>query len=195
MKKTLCLLATSAILTAGPALAGSLDAPAPETPITPAAPVVGATPDWTGFYGGAEIGYGSVDTNVPGVNGDGLIGGVTLGYDADLGNWVIGGALDYDWTDINIAPGATVDSVFRAKLRGGYKIGNGLLYGTGGYARADTNVLGDDNGYFVGAGYEQRLSDRFSLGGEVLWHDFNNFNGTTTDITATTVQLRGTLRF
>ena len=86
-------------------------------------------------------------------------------------------------------------SGFRAKLRGGYELGNGLIYATGGYASADTSGLGDEDGYFVGAGYEHLISERFSVGGEVLYHEFDNFSGTTTDVDATTVQLRGTFRF
>lgn len=194
MNTRLSLLAATAALIAGPALAGSTEPPVADPAITPAAPI-SAGPDWTGFFGGAQLGYADVDTNVPGVSGDDFIGGLTLGYDYDLGDWVIGGALDYDIADIGLAPGLTLDSVFRAKLRGGYKVSDGLIYGTGGFAQADTNTLGDDDGYFIGLGYEHLLTDNFSLGGEVLYHEFDNFNTTTTDVDATTVQVRGTFRF
>ncbi len=33
---------------------------------------------WTGFYGGAQIGYADIDTNISGVDGDGAIGGIIL---------------------------------------------------------------------------------------------------------------------
>lgn len=179
-----------------PALAGS-PAPAPQdTPIAAAVPAAPIGPDWTGFYGGAQLGWGDVDTNVPGVGGDDMIGGLTFGYDYDFGDWVVGGGLDYDWADITLAPGVSVDNVFRAKLRAGYKLGNGLIYGTGGYANADTSTLGDEDGYFVGAGYEHMISNNLSLGGEVLWHEFDGFNTVpSTDVEATTVQVRGTFRF
>ena len=90
---------------------------------------------------------------------------------------------------------ANVESVFRAKLRGGYKLGDGLLYGTGGYALADTDTLGSDDGYFIGAGYEHLLTQSLSVGGEVLYHEFDNYNSTPVDVDATTVQIRGTFRF
>ncbi len=195
MRKILTALAATT-LGVTPALAGS-PAPAPQdTTIAAAVPAPNYGPDWTGFYGGAQVGWGDVDTNVPGVSGDDMIGGLTFGYDHDLGDWVIGAGLDYDWADIGLAPGLSVDNIFRAKLRGGYKVGNGLIYGTGGYANADTSTLGDEDGYFVGAGYEHLISDQFSVGGEVLWHEFDGFNTfPSTDVEATTVQVRGTFRF
>lgn len=151
--------------------------------------------DWTGAYAGAQIGFGSVDSTLPGVDGDGLIGGIVGGYDWDLGTWVIGVGADYDVADIDLGTAADLEEVWRIKFRGGYKIGQGLAYGTAGYANADTDVLGDEDGYFIGAGYERRLAPNFSLGGELIYHEFENFNATTTDVDATTVQVRGTFRF
>jgi len=157
-----------------------------------------SSPNWTGFYAGGQLGYANVDTDIANVDGDGFIGGLTAGYDYDLGNWVVGAALDYDWADVGLSnvPETTVDSIFRAKLRGGYKLGNGLLYATGGYAMADTNNLGDEDGYFVGAGYEHLITESISLGGEVLYHEFDGFNTVpNTNVEATTVQVRATFRF
>lgn len=196
MFRTISLLAAGAALAAGPALAGGLESPAEEPPIAaPVAPVIDPGPDWTGFYGGGQIGYGDIDTNAPGVGGDGAIGGLTFGYDHDFGNWVVGAGVDYDWADISLTPVNSLDNIFRAKLRGGYKLGDGLVYATGGWANADIGGAGDDDGYFVGAGYEHMIAENISLGGEVLYHEFENFNNTATDVEATTVQVRGTFRF
>ncbi|MDW3117340.1 MAG: outer membrane beta-barrel protein [Roseovarius pacificus] len=197
MLKQGSLIAASSALATGPAFAGSPVEPAPDPVIaTPAPAPAPASPDWTGGYLGGQVGYGNADTNLPGVDGDGAIGGLTGGYDYDLGQWVIGGGLDYDWADISLGAGnPDLENIFRVKLRGGYKIGNGLLYGTGGWAQADTDTLGDDDGYFVGAGYEHMVTQNFSLGGEALYHEFSNFGNTTTDLEATTVQVRGTFRF
>lgn len=151
--------------------------------------------DWTGAYAGAQLGFADVDSSVPGVSGDGFIGGFTGGYDWDLGSWVIGLGADFDFADIDLGTAADLEEVWRIKFRSGYKIGAGLAYGTAGYANADTDVLGDDDGYFIGAGYEQRLAPNFSIGGELIYHEFNNFNSTPTDVDATTVQVRGTFRF
>lgn len=196
MRKLMTPVLLGAVFAAGPVLAGNVtpvaEEPAPSFEPVPVAP---ASPDWTGFYAGGQLGWGNVDTNVPGVNGDDVIGGLVLGYDYDLGNWVVGGGLDYDFADIDLGGAANLENVWRAKLRGGYKLGSGLAYGTVGYANADTDTLGSDDGYFIGAGYEHLLTNNFSLGGEVLYHEFDDFDGSGIDVEATTVQLRGTFRF
>ena len=153
------------------------------------------SPDWTGGYAGIQLGFANVDTNLPGASGDGAIAGIVGGYDWDLGAWVLGLGADLDFADIGVGATADLEEVWRIKFRGGYKIGRGLAYGTAGYANADTDVLGDDDGYFIGAGYEHLLAPNFSLGGELLYHEFDDFNATPADIDATTVQVRGTFRF
>ncbi len=155
-----------------------------------------ASGNWTGFYGGAQLGYADIDTNLSGVDGDGLIGGIVLGYDYDLGDWVVGGGFDYDWTDVDLSGAATVENVWRIKARAGYKVNpQGLLYGTAGYADADTDTLGSDNGWFIGAGYEQIVAPNISVGGELLYHEFDDFNSSGVDVDATTFQIRVAYRF
>ncbi len=152
--------------------------------------------NWSGFYGGLQFGYADIDTNVSGVDGNGTIGGIILGYDVDLGDWVVGGGFDYDWTGINLARGVEVEDVWRVKARAGYKVtSQGLLYGVGGFAEAGTNNLGDEDGWFAGAGYEQIVAPNVSVGGEILYHDFSNFDSTGVDVDATTVQVRAAYRF
>ncbi|MGR3547781.1 MAG: outer membrane protein [Roseovarius sp.] len=154
----------------------------------------GGSANWTGFYLGGQLGFGSVDSNLSG-NDEDIIGGFTLGYDHDFGRWVLGGALDYDFADISAGPGISVEEIFRVKLRGGPKIGNGLLYAAAGWANADTDNAGSDDGWFIGGGYDYMVSRQFSIGAEVLYHEFDNFNSTGRDIEATTVQVRATFRF
>jgi len=213
MKYLLSATAASALL-AGTAFAGNIE-PAPMEPmIAPAPAPVFSSPNWTGFYAGGQLGYGNVDVSGAGIDdddddedslvnidndGDGFIGGLTAGYDYDFGSAVVGAGLDYDWTDIDVSgTGVSIDNIFRAKLRGGYKLGNGLLYATGGYANADTNVLGNEDGYFVGAGYEHLVTENISIGGEVLYHEFDGFNNADIadlDAEVTTAQVRATFRF
>lgn len=187
MFKQITLTTAALALVSAPALAGSPE-PAPVEPVIAQATPVSTSPDWTGFYAGGELGYSNFDAS-PGGDEDEFIGGIVGGYDWDLGNWVVGVGADYDFA------GGDVEQIFRAKGRAGYKIGQGLLYGTAGYAWADADNLGDDDGYVIGAGYEHLISSNFSLGGEVLYHEFDNFNSSGTDVDATTVQLRGTFRF
>ncbi|PVA09393.1 porin family protein [Pelagivirga sediminicola] len=235
MKYLLSATAASALL-AGTAFAGNIESAPMEPVIAPAPAPVFTSPNWTGFYAGGQLGYADisgsgtgfagdrdgdgVDDNVDAdgfpipfgfsANGDGMIGGLTVGYDYDMGDWVVGAAADYDWTDISVGGlalddddiaigyGTTIESIWRAKLRAGYKLGNGLLYATAGYAQADTKDWGNTDGYFVGAGYEHMVTQNISLGGEILYHEFDNFSGVNVpdyDIEATTAQVRATFRF
>jgi opacity protein-like surface antigen len=196
MLKTTTALAAVTALLAAPAFAGNVSEPAPEPVIDTPAPVPAApaSPNWTGFYGGAQLGFGSVDTSVSGADED-IIGGFTGGYDYDFGQWVVGGGLDYDFADIDAGPNNALEEVFRAKARAGYKIGQGLLYGTGGYAIANTQTAGTDDGWLIGAGYEHMITDQFSVGAEALYHEFDSFNNSGADVDATTVQARALFRF
>lgn len=194
MKTLMTTLALTAAL-ASPALAGSLATPMAE-PTVPA-PIIVAAPaggDWTGAYGGLQLGYGKAKAT-GGLEGDSVIGGLTFGYDYDFGQFVVGAGLDYDITDIDLGGATTIENVARLKLRAGYDLGQSLVYVSAGGARADTSTLGNDTGWFAGAGYEYRLTESLSLGGEVLYHEFDDFNGSGVDGDATTVQVRALFRF
>lgn len=186
MIKTLTLATAAVALTTAPVLAGSPE-PAPIEPIieTPAPAPVGV--DWTGFYVGGELGSANFDVS-PGADTDEFIGGLVAGYDWDMGTWVVGVGADFDFAD-------DVDLLARAKARAGYKIGQGLVYGTAGYTSLDIEDFGDDDGWVAGVGYEHMVSNNFSLGGEVLYHEYDNFKSTGLDVDVTSVQLRGTFRF
>ncbi|MEL6314360.1 MAG: outer membrane beta-barrel protein [Pseudomonadota bacterium] len=194
MKSAVTTTAAALALLAQPVLAGNIEAPAPE-PIISSPAITPTGPDWTGFYGGVQLGYADVDSNVAGVDGDGLIGGLIAGYDYDFGTFVLGAGIDYDFADITLTPGVDLENVLRVRLRGGVEVGNGLLYATGGYAEADASTLGSEDGYFIGAGYDYLITDQFSIGGEILYHEFDNYGPTTIDVDATTFQVRGAFRF
>ncbi|WP_208351310.1 outer membrane protein [Pseudaestuariivita rosea] len=153
--------------------------------------------DWTGFYGGAQLGYGDVTTDgAADLDGDGIIGGFHLGYDFDFGQYVLGGGLDYDFANIELDNDAeTIEGVLRLRARGGIELGQGLLYATGGWAQASADNLDNDDGYFIGAGYEQIIGSNLSVGGEVLYHEFDDFDDSDIDIEATTLQARVSYRF
>jgi len=179
MKKYLRYAALPAFF-AAPAFAGNLQEPVVEPVI--AAPVqVQPISDWTGFYLGAQAGYGDVSSigtgnqdlsnyfdDIPvgagfaqgfSLSPDGGLGGLHAGYLHDVGQLVIGGELDYDWSNLkdstttsiigvglgdegedivigNASADLKVKNVARAKLLVGYDMGDGLLYGTAGAFRA-----------------------------------------------------------
>ncbi|MEM6577757.1 MAG: outer membrane beta-barrel protein [Pseudomonadota bacterium] len=179
----------------GSALADSVGETPAEGPVI-ASLSAGSSPDWTGFWAGGELGFANVSTS-PGPGDErSLVAGLTGGYDFDFGSVVVGGGFDYGLTDADVGnTGADLESVFRVRLRAGFEIGQGLLYGTGGYAQADTDTLGSEDGYFLGAGYEHLVSPSFAYGGEVVFQEFPNYAETPVDVDATTLQFRGTFRF
>lgn len=181
-----------------PALAGGPVVVAEEPVVAaPAAPVaVAPNGDWTGFYGGAQLGYGDV-SDAAGGGGDGMTGGLLGGYRMDFGQFVAGAELNYDWTDIELGGGDSLDNIARLKLIGGYDMGNALLYGTVAAVRADATIGGvglNDNGWGAGVGMDYALTDRMTVGAELMEHRFDAFGGGS-DLDATTVNARVGFRF
>ncbi|KIN72893.1 outer membrane protein [Sulfitobacter guttiformis] len=186
--------AVSVSLLGSTAFAGSLEDPVIETPATAVyAPVAPVGTDWTGAYGGLNLGYADID-GTGDVDGDDTTYGLHVGYDYDFGKFVLGGEFEYDKTDIDLGGVAEADSVARLKLRGGYDLGRTLVYATAGAARVDTSV-GDETGEFIGVGVAYQVTDRFTVGGEVLEHRFDDIGGSGVDADATTFNLRGSFRF
>lgn len=197
-----------AVLAAAPAFAGGPVVVADEAIVSAPAPMqpVAQTGDWGGFYGGAQLGYGSVDgdstlDNTLDLGGDGLIGGVHAGYRMDFGTFVAGAELAYDLTDISTDDPigtANFDNMASLKLMGGVDLGQWLAYGTVGMSRVGADfggtLSGDGtlDGRFAGLGAEYALSDSLSVGGEVLQHSFDNDES---DFDMTTVQARVNFRF
>ena len=202
MKLTRTMIAAfGATAIAAPAFAGSLQ-PAPAEPMiqAPAPVAMSMGRDWTGGYAGLQLGYADVDAGTLAdgtrLTGDDVIGGLTQGYDWQFGNFVAGVGADADIADLSIGGGiSTLERVYRLKARAGYSFGDGLLYATAGGAGADIDGFGYNTGYFVGAGYEHMVTNNISLGGEVLYHEFDNIGDTTLDVEATTFQIRANYRF
>lgn len=200
---TAALIAAPLAFVGGFAQAGGLAepviAPAP-TPVPLAPAPVATGRDWTGFYAGGSLGYGSVD--IDGVDDDfeGTTFGAHVGYNYDLGSIVVGGELEYMGTNDFVLDGGDLelDSVARAKARVGYDAGSFLPYVTAGWAQAsvDGGALGtlEDDGYFYGAGVDYAVSDAITVGGEYLRHDFDDFDGGA-DIEADTFGLRVSYNF
>ena len=183
---------------ASASFAGNLSEPiiAP-SPAAMAAPVYSTGTDWTGFYVGGSLGYaeGSEDDSTV-FEDDGATYGIHAGYDYDFGNFVLGAELELSGFDVSDG-GNDIDSVSRAKLRAGYDAGAFLPYLTVGVASLDIGggLDANDTGSFYGVGMDYMLNDRIRLGGEVLQHEFGNFDNTGLDFEATTASVRVAFQF
>jgi predicted porin len=199
MKHVLSVLAlaglatTPAFITA--AHAGSVADPVIESvaPPPPPAPLPYQGGEWSGFYGGLQLGNLDVD-GTGAADGSDLSYGLHAGYDYDFGRFILGGEVDYDFADIDLAGAATVDSVARLKLRAGYDLGRTMVYATAGLARVDTS-LGSESGEFGGLGLAYQINDRFTVGGEVLAHKFDDIGGSGVDADATSISIRSSFKF
>ncbi len=199
--KSLKILALGTALAApGLAFAGGPTQPITEPYVAPvaAAPVAYA-PDWTGFYGGAAIGYGDLNADGAALDGDGAIGGVFAGYRRSFGNLVGGVELDYDTSDITLGANAgKLDNVVRIKGQLGTTFNRAFVYGTVGAAYAEASVGAaslNDWGYAVGVGMDYALTDNWAVGAEALYHNFNDFDNSGVDLDVTTVKARVSYKF
>jgi len=154
------------------ATAGSIDSPAPDALITMPAPT-GA--DWSGFYGGANVGFASGNLANPHVNDDlanNTLFGVFAGYNMQRGKIVFGGELDYSITPIELATfSETLDNMIDAKARVGYAFGNALVYGVVGYSAVtleDGSGGAALSGVSFGAGVDYKIGSRYFVGAEYL---------------------------
>lgn len=191
--RTLSVATATTLLLGSTAYAGTLTDPIVETTPAPAVtPVITGT-DWTGAYGGLNLGYGDVDAS-GGLGGNDTTFGVHFGYDYDFGSYVLGGEIEYDDADIDLGAGVNTDSVTRLKLRAGYDLGRTLVYGTAGAAYLETSV-GDQTGAFIGVGAAYQATDRITVGAELLGHRFIDIGDTDVDADATTFNLRASYRF
>jgi outer membrane immunogenic protein len=172
-------------------------------------PPVAAEYNWTGFYVGGHIGPGwgsSLWTNATGVftdgqlrhDLDGLLGGAQLGYNHQIGRWVIGVEGDFSWSNIEgtgiFDPTGGRDPVsvhknWLASVTGrvGHTFGPWLAYAKGGGAWVEdryrvtltplagpptAEVTKTNTGYTIGGGLEYGFLANWSARVE---YDYYNF--------------------
>ncbi len=148
----------------------------------PPAPIVAAAPifTWTGFYVGVNAGYGWSNDDFDAfdaadVDDDGgFVGGAQVGYNYQIGSFVVGLEGDIQYIDFGSTRFRDADLVLReagiddwfgtARARAGVAFGQALIYGTGGFAFAD-----DVGGWTVGGGVEYAFTNNLSLKVEGLY--------------------------
>ncbi|MEM9318879.1 MAG: outer membrane beta-barrel protein [Pseudomonadota bacterium] len=188
-------LASALVPLALPALAGgpTTASPAPPVVVAPPAPVY----DWTGPSIGLQFGLIDVETSGPALEGDDTFLGLRAYYDYDFGQFVAGGGLQYDTTGVDLGGVTEVESVLRAGVRGGIDLNRDWIYATAGYAQVETSGggVGDSGGYFAGLGYELYLTQQVTIGAEVLYHEFDDFDLPGLEAEATSAGVSVNLRF
>jgi outer membrane immunogenic protein len=155
--------------------------------------------NWTGFYIGINGGYawGKSEWTVPPVSlkPTGWLLGGTLGYNYQVGSFVLGIEGDYDWANVKASSACAViftcetKNSFLATVRGrlGYAFDRWLPYITGGVAYGDikaTASLGPFSasssknkiGWTLGGGLEYAFLGNWSGKIEYLYVDLGNFD-------------------
>lgn len=207
--------ALATILT-GVVTAAHAAGPAP-TPVEPAVaqPAPVQSPFWAGGYVGGQLGYAYGDfdigsgTSLSDFDDDSVIGGFHAGYLWEVSpGFYLGPEFQYDFADVTITDPdtggtASFDEIARLKLIGGYEIGNGLLFGSAGIAYADFDSVGavfdgfdgGESSYVLGLGYDHRVGDNWTVGGEYQFHRFNSAGASGEDVDVNTLHLRASYRF
>jgi outer membrane immunogenic protein len=160
---------------------------------------------WSGFYAGVNGGFGWGTTeNSPAFaggdednNSSGWLLGGQIGYNMDMGGFVVGGEADLQWASIGYeddAPGggdfdATTDLFGTIRARAGVPIGQvmpyatlGLAYGRGSATVEDgvsTTQRANHFGWTAGVGLEAMATSNLSLRAEYLYVDLGEqeYNG------------------
>lgn len=151
---------------------------------------------WTGAYVGAHAGIASRKFSP--FNGDkGFNVGVQGGYNMDLDSGVVGAELEASHmgnAEMRV-PGGVLKERGRvaAKAKAGVGFSDTLVYGTAGIAMTDfkggQGATGPDGwkfGYIVGAGVEQKLSDKLSAKVEYNYGIINDVRSTSGGVNSKT---------
>lgn len=197
MKKILTAIVL--MTSAGTASAADMPQAAPYARVPYASPVY----NWTGFYIGAMGGYGQSDQVRASIGGltfstssndlKGGFGGGTVGYNQQMGSWVLGMEADAAWSDLKYSQSAfgvtladKIQSFGSVTGRIGFVPASPVLvYFKGGYAWADNQIsataLGTTfaesrfhSGWTVGGGLEYMFVPNWSAKVEYMFADYSN---------------------
>jgi outer membrane immunogenic protein len=202
MKKILLSSVALLGLTAG-AMAADLPSRRAPAPVVPVAVVPVFT--WTGFYLGVNAG-GAWNTNndkvfVPGVgtvggnSNAGFTGGGQIGYNYQMGMFVLGVETDLQYADLGrknndflllgnnaalVGRGSSNNFFGTVRARAGVAFDRALVYATGGFAYGDVgNRFGGNStngGWTVGAGIEYAFTNNLTAKVEGLYVNLERNN-------------------
>jgi outer membrane immunogenic protein len=193
MKKyLLASVAALGIVAAGAASAADL--PSRKGPV--AAPVyLPPAFTWTGFYVGANAGYGWGNVNANGWANvgdlDGFVGGGQVGYNYQMGQFVLGVEADIQGADLSSGNNLGLVNVKTeyfgtVRARVGVAFDRFMPYITGGwaYGNVKTSIPGigfssdrsHTGGYAVGGGLEYAFTNNIIAGVEYLYVDLGEKN-------------------
>lgn len=166
--------------------------------------VYSSTPatDWSGLYAGVNGGFGwGTTTNNPAIaggiaanNSNGWALGAQVGFNADMGGFVLGGEGDLQWTNVGYSEAAPGFDTFEAKTdvfgtlraRGGVTVGQVMPYVTAGLAlghgtasvtnasKVTTSQSASHFGWTAGVGLEAKATDNITFKAEYLYVDLGN---------------------
>ncbi len=211
----------SGALIAFTSVASAADLPRPSYKAAPLLYSPAPVFSWTGFYVGVHGGYGwsrfSATDPIAGAstaNAQGWLAGAQIGYNYQVGSFVIGAEGDYSWANVKrtvdnpLGTGGSStlknDYFATAALRLGYAMDRTLIYAKGGAAwtrdKFDlTDGIGgfangtfNRTGWLLGAGVEYALWNNFSAKVEYNYLHFRSINETLTTgggLTATTASV------
>lgn len=173
--------------------------------------------EWSGFYAGANVGYGWAQIESGGFMFDeleGVFGGIQIGYNYDFGGFVLGAEADVQLSNISYEEdilGATgrlaIDTFGTIRARGGIVVDRFLPYVTGGLAWANASgsltaggatLEVDDSyvGWTAGLGAEYAVTHNVTIKAEYLFIDFGDADfDTGVDVGLTTHVVRTGVNF
>ena len=174
-------------------------------------PVEGS--DWTGFYAGLQFDKVSGNTEFDGIYSrfsadlEGSIVSGFVGYRWAFGQYIVGAELDIAlngdgkmiYTEGGLGPEMPYDinSALRFGGEFGMELGGGLAYVGLGFTKLDVklNKEFDDQGYYVGIGYDYFVTDSIMVGLEVNYHDFSELDGASDSVTPITLGMNAAFKF
>ncbi len=187
MKKYL-LASVAALGLVAAGAASAADLPSRKGPVV--APVYVPAFTWTGFYVGANAGYGWGNVNANGFANvgdlDGFVGGGQVGYNYQMGQFVVGLEADLQAADLSSGNNlglvrVKTDYFGTVRARVGVAFDRFMPYITGGWAYGNVKTSipalafssdrSHTGGYAVGAGLEYAITNNLIAGVEYLYVD------------------------